>query len=257
MKINAKDEKLYGLLEKILFNETEFDTLKATIHEVSMGKKPAKILREQIIQEKIRILEDLVEFFHFYVQYSVQHNKQLSSDTSFEEKETLLQKIKEREELLKIIAKKLNQLTNNNGSKENTTNEPFSQDTRYIVIDGANVARDTNYKGSVHNLEILLEKLKEYGIIDYKVLCDSNLVYSIDNQELYSSLLKDKHFVETPGRAEADPFILQFAKEKDAYIISNDLFRDYYDRFSKEWILDKRISFKIIDNNIYFDNLNQ
>ncbi|MFX1356418.1 MAG: hypothetical protein ACFFA8_03960 [Promethearchaeota archaeon] len=113
MNSASKDEKLYGLLEKILFNTIEFDSLKATIHEVSLGKKPTKILREQIIQEKIRILEDLVDFFYFYVQYSTQYNKHLSSDISFEEKVTLVQKINKREELLEIIAKKLNKLTNN------------------------------------------------------------------------------------------------------------------------------------------------
>ena len=69
--------------------------------------------------------------------------------------------------------------------------------------------------------------------------------------------MQDKHFVQTPGGTEADPFILQFAIKKDAYIISNDLFRDHYDRFKKEWILDRRITFKIIDDNIYFDNINQ
>lgn len=122
MNVAPKDEKLYGLLEKILFNTTEFDTLKTIIHEVSTGKKPAKILRAQIIQEKIRVLEDLVEFFHFYVQYSTQNIKQSSSDTSFKDKEILLQKIKEREELLEIIAKKLDQLTNNT-CKENTLKE--------------------------------------------------------------------------------------------------------------------------------------
>ena len=158
-----KDEKLYGLLEKILFNDTEFDTLKTTIYEVSIGKRPAKMLREQIIQEKIRILEDLVEFFHFYVHYSTQQNKSPSLNISYEDKETLLQKIKEREELLEIIAKKLNHLTKNSLGNENVIKEPSShlKDTQYFVIDGANVARDTNSQGFVRNLEILLKNFKE------------------------------------------------------------------------------------------------
>lgn len=112
MDVIKKDDRLYSLLEKIIFNENEFKLLKTTINEVSEGKIQPKSLRNLIIQDRIRILEDLVEFFPFYIQYSVQQFNKSIERNSYQTDEILNQKIKEREKLLEIIAKRLNDLVN-------------------------------------------------------------------------------------------------------------------------------------------------
>ncbi|MFX0178496.1 MAG: hypothetical protein ACFE85_19965 [Candidatus Hodarchaeota archaeon] len=110
MEAQSKDNKLYGLLEKIIFNEDEFMILKATINEVSTGKKSPKTLREQIVQDRIRILEDLLQFFPFYEKYSAQQKSKEQPEINQQKEQELIRKIEEREELLGIIAKRLQRL---------------------------------------------------------------------------------------------------------------------------------------------------
>ncbi len=59
---------LYGLLEKIIFNEKDFEVLKKAINDITLGKIEPKELKERIIKSRIRILEELIEIFPFYVE---------------------------------------------------------------------------------------------------------------------------------------------------------------------------------------------
>ena len=59
---------LYGLLEKIIFNEKDFTILKRAINEIASGKLEPKELRQKIIHSRIRILEELIEIFPFYLE---------------------------------------------------------------------------------------------------------------------------------------------------------------------------------------------
>jgi hypothetical protein len=68
---------LYGLLEKIIFNENDFSELKKSISNVSLGKLEPKILRKKIIDSRLRILEELIDIFPFYLE---QINNKLSLD---------------------------------------------------------------------------------------------------------------------------------------------------------------------------------
>ena len=98
----------------------------------------------------------------------------------------------------------------------------------------------------------MIKKLNSFGIKNYKIICDRSLFYTIDNQEEYSELIENDSFIETPGGTEADFFILKFAKEIDAFIISNDMFKEFYKFFGKNWIKSKRITFKIIEGLLFF-----
>ncbi|MFX0001192.1 MAG: hypothetical protein ACFE88_13855 [Candidatus Hermodarchaeota archaeon] len=128
-----------------------------------------------------------------------------------------------------------------------------------LVIDGANVAYETltnDNKARIMNLEIMQQKLEDNGIIDYKVICDRSLFYNIDDREKYNDLImNDNRFIEAPGGAQADPFILQYTSTINGWILSNDNFKDFHSLFGKEWIQNRRISFRIIDEEIYFDRL--
>ena len=128
-----------------------------------------------------------------------------------------------------------------------------------LVIDGANVAyevKSIDCKARFLNLIILKHKLEENEIRDFKFIFDRSLHYRIDNSQNYDDLIKgDSRFIETPGGSQADPFILQYAYNINGWIVSNDNFKDYSSVFGKEWIQSRRISFRIIDEEIYFDKL--
>ena len=112
MDVLKKDNRLYTLLEKIIFNENEFKLLKTIINDVANNKVHPKSLRKLIVEDKIRILEDLVEFFPFYVQYSVKQCNGNAESNRYHINEILNQKIEYRENLLETIAKRLNKLVN-------------------------------------------------------------------------------------------------------------------------------------------------
>ena len=104
-------------------------------------------------------------------------------------------------------------------------------DDCFFVIDGANVAKHIqtpSTKGRILNLELPIKKLKLFDIKNYMIICDRNLNYSIDDQKKYTQMVESGEIYETPGGSDADNYILKIAQERDAYIISNDMFRDKY-----------------------------
>ena len=126
------------------------------------------------------------------------------------------------------------------------------------VADGSNVAfeqRTTDNKPKLSNLHNLVKNLKTLGIYNLKIICDRSLHYCIDNKESYYQLIKKEIVIESPDGTPSDILILQYALQKNAYIISNDKFRDYYKIFGKDWIKNQRISFRIIDDEIYFNKI--
>lgn len=128
-----------------------------------------------------------------------------------------------------------------------------------IVVDGANVAF-TNHSHDqmpvLSNLKLMEQFFEKNGISDFLVLLDRSLRYKIDETRKYNNLIKnDNRYFETPGGTQADHFILQHAFKTNGFIISNDNFRDFYAIYEKVWIIEQRISFCIINNEIYLDKL--
>jgi len=127
-----------------------------------------------------------------------------------------------------------------------------------FVIDGANVAREgisDNRGGKISRLYKLFKKLNSFEITKYIILCDRSLYYTIDKKKEYKYLVKNGRVSETPGGTEADHFILQYAKENNAYIISNDRFKEFRNFFGNAWLGKRLITFKFIKDNLYFDKI--
>ena len=134
----------------------------------------------------------------------------------------------------------------------------YKTDDLLFVIDGANVAlskKNSNNKGLLKSLQILEKKLKSYSITRIEILCDRSLRYRIDEQSSYFRLIEMEKIIETPAGTQADNFILNYAKENDGFVISNDRFKDFYDIFGKEWIKNKRITFTFIGQSVIFDRI--
>ena len=127
-----------------------------------------------------------------------------------------------------------------------------------FAIDGSNIAfeiRTSNNKPKFNNFIILLNYLERNEIENFKILCDRSLSYCIDERKGYSKLVEEGIIIESPEGTKADIFILQYAFTNNGFIISNDKFKEFYTFFEKNWIEKKRISFRLIDEEIYFDKL--
>ncbi len=84
-------------------------------------------------------------------------------------------------------------------------------------------------------------------------IADCALYHQINEKKLYKTkYLIPKIILEAPAGIEADDFILSYAKEKNALILSNDRFRQY-DIVSEDWLNEHQIRFMIIENQFFFE----
>jgi hypothetical protein len=95
-----------------------------------------------------------------------------------------------------------------------------------VLVDGSNVAHIS--EGGVArlaNLRLVAEKLRDEGF-EPVVVADAALRHQIDDAEEYERMIERGEVQQAPAGTDADWFILNFARELGAKILSNDRFRD-------------------------------
>jgi len=114
--------------------------------------------------------------------------------------------------------------------------------TDKLVVDGLNViyGYGSNQKPNLLNLLALLTELQKGGY-NFKCYFDPGTYYTLNRANkkhalAYRHLVRDypQYFIEVPVHNKADGFILDYAHNQGAAIISNDRFRDYEEKYS--WI---------------------
>lgn len=105
-----KSENLYKIIESILFDENNLDTLKNSINSLCKGILSPKMLREQIVDFRLNVVQKIVKLFSFY-------NKQLTTNTSLEEyisspnSSQLKQELEEKNKFLEEIGSRVNNIS--------------------------------------------------------------------------------------------------------------------------------------------------
>ena len=95
-----------------------------------------------------------------------------------------------------------------------------------VLVDGSNVAHSTEGERVwLSNIVAVCDKLREEGY-EPLVLADAALRHQIDDKVEYERMIDDGLIRQAPAGTDADYFILAFARELDAPIVSNDRFRD-------------------------------
>lgn len=95
-----------------------------------------------------------------------------------------------------------------------------------VLVDGSNVAHSTEGERVwLSNIVAVCDKLREEGY-EPLVLADAALRHQIDDKVAYERMIDDGLIRQAPAGTDADYFILSFARELDAPIVSNDRFRD-------------------------------
>ena len=121
---------------------------------------------------------------------------------------------------------------------------------RMVVIDGANVAyeeRSAGGKPKFSNLLKVRRELEEKGF-EAVVLVDASLKYDIDDQEQLEKLIQSQQVRQVPAGTDADYFIIQFAQELDALIVTNDRYKDYAQQYP--WIPERRLPYMIVKGEV-------
>ena len=99
------------------------------------------------------------------------------------------------------------------------------------LVDASNVAHfSEGEKARLENIVLVCRKLQEEGI-EPIVVADAALRHQIDDTAGYEELVEAGKIHQAPAGTDADYFILSFARELDASVVSNDRFRDRQEAF--------------------------
>jgi hypothetical protein len=122
---------------------------------------------------------------------------------------------------------------------------------RVAIVDGSNVAHSTEGdQPHLGNIQLIREKLEEDGYRPV-IVVDAALRHRIDDSRQFEQLVEEGRIHQAPAGTDADYFILSFARELDAAIVSNDRFRDREKGFPD--VLDRVIRYMIVDGEVVLE----
>lgn len=136
---------------------------------------------------------------------------------------------------------------------------PTEPSDKFVVIDGSNVAwghgsKKMGDKPSAQNIRLVAESLKDKGFKEIVAIVGASLRHSIEDKQIFNELKKEGILLEAPAETDADSFIIKYTKRKNAFVVSNDAFRDWKEKDS--WIdenIDRlRIRFLIKGKDVIF-----
>ena len=120
-----------------------------------------------------------------------------------------------------------------------------------VLVDGSNVAHSTEGdQAQLSNILAVRDKLAEEGL-EPVIVVDAALRHQIDDPKKYEQLVDEGVVRQAPAGTDADYFILSFARELDARIVSNDRFRDRLKQFPD--VQDRLIRYMIVDHEVVFE----
>jgi hypothetical protein len=120
-----------------------------------------------------------------------------------------------------------------------------------VLVDGSNVAHSIEGEPPhVANLVAIREKLREEGL-EPIIVADASLRHQIDDPASYEKMIDDGLVRQAPAGTDADYFILSFARELNASIVSNDRFRDRMKQFPE--VRDRVIRYMIVQDEVVLE----
>ena len=123
---------------------------------------------------------------------------------------------------------------------------------RIALIDGSNVAHSSEGDTArLANILAVRDKLVEEGFQPV-IVADAALRHQIDDRQAYERLVDDGTGRQAPAGTDADYFLLCFARELDAQVVSNDRFRDRVQQFPEA--RDSVIRYMIIGSEVVFEH---
>lgn len=125
------------------------------------------------------------------------------------------------------------------------------QQEKVAIVDGSNVAHSTEGDSArLENITLVCDRLREDGF-EPIVVADAALRHQIDRADEYEVLVENGTIRQAPAGTDADYFILSFARELDAAVVSNDRYRDRMDAFPEA--RDRVIRYMIVNGEVVFE----
>ena len=129
------------------------------------------------------------------------------------------------------------------------------RESRRVLVDASNVAHATEGgEARLANIELVQAKLREEGF-EPIIVADAALRHQIDRRADYERLIDDGGVHQAPAGTDADFFILSFAREMGARILTNDRFRDRAEEFAAE--RNRIIRYMIVRDEVVLEHRNR
>ena len=130
----------------------------------------------------------------------------------------------------------------------------MTKKSRIAIVDGSNVAHSTEGGSArLENIILMRDKLIEKGLEPVLVV-DAALRHQIDDTPAYEQMVEKGEVKQAPAGTDADYFILSFARELGARIVSNDRFRDRMPEFKD--VSRRFIRYMIVQGEVVFEQRN-
>jgi hypothetical protein len=122
---------------------------------------------------------------------------------------------------------------------------------RTAIVDGSNVAHSSEGgQPLLDNIRVVVGKLEQEGY-DPVVVVDAALRHQIDDEAGYERMVDAGRIRQAPAGTDADYFILSFARELDAVVVSNDRFKDRLQSFPEA--RERVIRYMIVNGEVVFE----
>ena len=127
----------------------------------------------------------------------------------------------------------------------------MEEETRTVIVDGSNVAHSSEGdKPRLDNILVIRDHLRDDGY-EPIIVADAALRHQIDNEPAFEEMVEAGEIKQAPAGTDADYFILSFARELDANIVSNDRFKDRLQSFPE--VRERVIRYMIINGEVVFE----
>lgn len=119
------------------------------------------------------------------------------------------------------------------------------------IVDGSNVAHSTE-GGHAHlaNIRLVRDRLIAEGFEPILVV-DAALRHQIDDVAGYEAMVASGELHQAPAGTDADYFLLSFARELHASLVSNDRFRDRSEQFAE--VRRQIVRYMILADEVVFE----
>lgn len=118
------------------------------------------------------------------------------------------------------------------------------------LVDGSNVAHAGEAQPKLGNIRIVCDKLREEGM-EPIVVADAALRHHIDEPDQYQEMVHQGQIRSAPAGTDADYFLLSFARELEAAVVSNDRFSDFGDAFPEA--RERVIRYMVVAGEVVFE----
>ncbi|MGQ0561056.1 MAG: NYN domain-containing protein [Gemmatimonadota bacterium] len=125
------------------------------------------------------------------------------------------------------------------------------EESRTIIVDGSNVAHSSEGdRAQLSNIRVVRDRLVEEGY-EPIIFADAALRHQIDDEAAFEQMVDSGEIRQAPAGTDADYFILSFARELEADVLSNDRFKDRVDAFPES--RERVIRYMIINGEVVFE----